>query len=52
MAVGLVPAVIDYGGLGELVTDKTGFLIPMGTRQQIVERFRALDRLRLIRSAC
>jgi glycosyltransferase involved in cell wall biosynthesis len=42
MAVGLVPAVVDYGGLGELVTPKTGFLLPMGTRPQIVERLRAL----------
>jgi glycosyltransferase involved in cell wall biosynthesis len=42
MAVGLVPAVMDYGGLGELVTPATGFLLPMGTRPQIVERLRAL----------
>ena len=42
MAVGLVPLVVDYGGLGELVTPKTGFLLPMGTRPQIVDRLRAL----------
>ena len=42
MAVGLVPVVIDYGGLGELVTEKTGFLLPMGTRQQIIDRLRSL----------
>ena len=42
MAVGLVPVVVDYGGLGELVTDKTGYLLPVGTRQQIVERLRSL----------
>jgi glycosyltransferase involved in cell wall biosynthesis len=42
MAVGLVPVVMDYGGLGELVTPKTGFLLPMGTRPQIVERLRAV----------
>ena len=42
MAVGLVPAVVDYGGLGELVTPKTGFLLPLGTRPQIVERLRSL----------
>jgi glycosyltransferase involved in cell wall biosynthesis len=41
MAVGLVPLVMDYGGLGELVTEKSGFLLPMGTRAQIVERLRA-----------
>ena len=42
MAVGLVPAVIEYGGLGELVTPDTGFLLPLGTRPQIVERLRSL----------
>jgi glycosyltransferase involved in cell wall biosynthesis len=41
MAVGLVPVVINYGGLGELVTPNTGFLLPMGTRPQIVERLRS-----------
>jgi glycosyltransferase involved in cell wall biosynthesis len=40
MAVGVPPIVPDYGGLGELVTNKNGFLIPMGTRQQIIERLR------------
>jgi hypothetical protein len=38
----LVPEVMDYGGLGELVTEKTGFLLPMGARQQIIERLRSL----------
>jgi glycosyltransferase involved in cell wall biosynthesis len=42
MAVGLVPAVIAYGGPAELVTEKTGFLIPLGRRDQIIERFRNL----------
>ena len=42
MAVGLVPAVVNYGGLGELVTPKTGFLVPIADRPQIVERFRSL----------
>jgi len=40
MAAGVVPIVPDYGGLGELVTNKTGFLIEMGTRAEIIERFR------------
>ncbi|MDQ3441584.1 MAG: glycosyltransferase family 4 protein [Planctomycetota bacterium] len=40
MAVGVVPVVTDYGGLGELVTDQTGFLIPMGTRDEIIGRLR------------
>ena len=42
MALGLVPAVVDYGGPGELVTPDTGFLIPMGSRTQIITRFHAL----------
>jgi glycosyltransferase involved in cell wall biosynthesis len=42
MAVGAVPVVLDYGGPAELVTPRTGFLVPMGTREQIVERFRAV----------
>jgi glycosyltransferase involved in cell wall biosynthesis len=42
MAVGVVPIVLDYGGPAELVTSKTGFLVPMGTREQIIERFRAV----------
>lgn len=42
MAVGLVPLVMDYGGLGELVTPRTGFLLRMGNREQIVARLRTL----------
>ncbi len=42
MAVGLPPAVIAYGGPGELVTPETGFLIPIGSREQIVRSFREL----------
>jgi len=40
MAVGLVPMVVRYGGLGELVTDKTGFLIDMSDRATIIASFR------------
>lgn len=36
MALGLVPVVIDYAGPGELVTDATGFKIPIGARDDIV----------------
>jgi glycosyltransferase involved in cell wall biosynthesis len=36
MAVGVVPMVVDYGGPGELVTDKTAFVIPLGPPGQIV----------------
>jgi glycosyltransferase involved in cell wall biosynthesis len=42
MAVGVVPIVLDYGGPAELVTDKTGFLVPMGSRAEIIDRFRAI----------
>jgi glycosyltransferase involved in cell wall biosynthesis len=42
MAVGVPPVVIDYGGPAELVTDRTGWLLPMGSRAQIVDRLRAL----------
>jgi len=41
MAVGVVPVVVNYGGPAELVTPTTGLAIPLGTRAQIVERFRA-----------
>jgi glycosyltransferase involved in cell wall biosynthesis len=41
MAVGLVPVVVDYGGPGELVTPDSGVLVELGTRAQIIERFRA-----------
>ncbi len=42
MAVGVVPIVLDYGGPAELVTEKTGFLVPMGNRQQIIQSFRTI----------
>ncbi len=40
MALGLVPVVVDYGGPAELVSEGTGFAIPLGSRTQIVERLR------------
>lgn len=42
MALGLVPIVMDYGGPGEIVSPSTGFAIPMGTPQEIVERVRGV----------
>lgn len=46
MMVGLVPVVVDYGGPGELVTPDTGYAIPIGRREEIVARLRAvLERL-------
>lgn len=40
MALGVVPVVVDYGGPSELVTPGTGYLVPLGDRARIVERFR------------
>jgi glycosyltransferase involved in cell wall biosynthesis len=39
MAVGVPAMVIDYGGPSELVTEETGWKIPLGSRSQIVDRF-------------
>lgn len=41
MALGVVPVVLDYGGPGELVTQATGFALPMGSRADVVSRLRA-----------
>jgi glycosyltransferase involved in cell wall biosynthesis len=40
MAAGLAPVVVDYAGPAELVSDATGFRIPIGPRAAIVARFR------------
>lgn len=40
MAVGVVPIVMNYGGPAELVNDRTGWLIPMGSRAEIVDHLR------------
>jgi glycosyltransferase involved in cell wall biosynthesis len=42
MALGLVPIVVDYGGPGEIVTDGTGFRVPVGARQAIVADVEAI----------
>jgi len=42
MALGVVPIVLDYGGPGELVSPTTGFAVPIGSREEIVARFRAV----------
>jgi len=39
MALGLAPVVVGYGGPAELVTDETGFRVPMGSRESIVAAF-------------
>lgn len=41
MALGVVPMVVDYAGPGELVTEATGFKIPIGPRDGIVAGLRA-----------
>ncbi|HXE54123.1 MAG TPA: glycosyltransferase [Tepidisphaeraceae bacterium] len=41
MAVGLAPMVVAYGGPAELVTDRSGFLIPLGPPDEVVARMRA-----------
>lgn len=40
MALGLPPVVLDYAGPAEIVTDTTGFRIPMGPRASVIERLR------------
>lgn len=40
MAAGLVPIVVDYGGPGEIVSAGTGFVVPLGSRGEIVLRLR------------
>lgn len=46
MALGVVPVVVDYAGPGELVTEQTGYKVPIGTRDQIVADLRAqLERI-------
>ncbi len=52
MACGVPPVVVDYGGPGELATNSTGVLVPMGPRAQIVAGLRsALERLEKDRQA-
>ena len=44
MACAVPSLVVDYGGPGEIVTDATGFAVPMGSRAEIVDSLRrALD---------
>ena len=46
MALGLAPLVVAYGGPDELVTEDTGFKVPLNSREAIVAGFRSeLERL-------
>lgn len=40
MAMGLVPLIVDYGGPAELISDDTGFRIPMAPRDALIQAFR------------
>ncbi|UAB91771.1 glycosyltransferase (plasmid) [Ruegeria sp. SCSIO 43209] len=40
MAMGLVPVIVDYAGPGELVISGTGYKVQIGSRDEIIERFR------------
>ena len=40
MALGVVPVICEYGGPGELVGDDLGYKIQMGSREEIISRFR------------
>jgi glycosyltransferase involved in cell wall biosynthesis len=40
MALGLVPIVVDYAGPRELVSDATGYRVPIGPRDVLIQRFR------------
>ena len=42
MVLGLVPVTVAYGGPAELVTDLTGYRVPIGSRAQIIKDFRAV----------
>lgn len=42
MALGLVPIVVDYGGPGEIVSDETGFRLPLGTRTALLASARSV----------
>jgi glycosyltransferase involved in cell wall biosynthesis len=42
MALGLTPIVINHGGPAELVTEETGFRVPLGSRESIIAAYRSI----------
>ncbi len=40
MALGVVPVIADYAGPAELVTPESGYSIPMGPRQTLIDNFK------------
>lgn len=41
MAVGVVPMAVSYGGPAELMTDSTAYPVAIGTRDEVIARFRS-----------
>lgn len=42
MSLGVVPVIVDYAGPGELVDAQTGYKVPIGGRNEIIENFQSL----------
>ncbi len=40
MLLGMVPVVVDYAGPAELVTERTGYKVPIDRREKLIQSFR------------